>query len=275
LKAESTTTEAVRKPAFTIIELLVVVAIIAIVMGMLLPAMANARARSRSLKCIANLKQIGTAAKLYVDENDNKMPYAYLRRLNANHVITWDDLLSRNMGIALTSNEIAAPFTPAAKENKLLHCPSDRVGLAFGETRNSYTLAGHNMAPTNLPPRSDIRTGIGMFWRDDTLTPPALPVGFDFFRENLVLTPTSTLLVTELIASNNVAGNDSGTTLSAANAHIRSGQVPFGVNVGNFHNRRYTYLLIDGHVDFLEPVKTVGTGTLANPGGMWTVLSTD
>jgi len=60
-----------RTKIFTLIELLVVIAIIAILAGMLLPTLGLARERSRSMACMANLKQIAVASQYYQNDFDS------------------------------------------------------------------------------------------------------------------------------------------------------------------------------------------------------------
>jgi len=64
-----------KKSQFTLIEMLVVIAIIAILAGMVMPALGHARATAQRTNCISNQKQMITAMILYAGENDNQMIY--------------------------------------------------------------------------------------------------------------------------------------------------------------------------------------------------------
>jgi prepilin-type processing-associated H-X9-DG protein/prepilin-type N-terminal cleavage/methylation domain-containing protein len=63
-----------RRSGFTLVELLVVIGIIALLVSMLLPALNKALAHSRSVKCAANLKQIGLAFQMYRNAYNNYLP---------------------------------------------------------------------------------------------------------------------------------------------------------------------------------------------------------
>jgi len=63
-----------QRRAFTLAELLIVIAIIAVLIGILLPALSAARRSAQTVKCLASLKQLGSAFQQYAQENNRAFP---------------------------------------------------------------------------------------------------------------------------------------------------------------------------------------------------------
>lgn len=67
----------IRFKAFTLVELLVVISIIALLIAMLLPALSAAKESARAMACLSNLRQMGMAATMYRDEYQQYFPVMY------------------------------------------------------------------------------------------------------------------------------------------------------------------------------------------------------
>ena len=121
---------------FTLIELLVVIAVVGILAGLLLPALARAKAKAQGVFCLNNTKQLTLAWLMYADDHSGRLPYnlggdvsrktvAEKNNLNwVNNIMSWE-LDADNTNTATLTEASLAPY--ANKVVSTYKCPSDNV----------------------------------------------------------------------------------------------------------------------------------------------------
>lgn len=138
-------------PAFTLVELVVVVTILGMLVALLLPALASSRAKAQSVRCVANLGQWGLAFRMYADNNEDYLPRRGQGVQALDRVDRPDDWFNAlppyfnlpPFGLLATNNQ-----APEARSQSVFVCPTAR------KTAGKYFLSygmNMNLSPWNLP----------------------------------------------------------------------------------------------------------------------------
>lgn len=144
-----------RRSGFTLIELLVVIAIIAILAAILFPVMAAAKKQAITVRCTSNLKQIGYAVQMYVDDNGGRFPMWWIG--NARPPQGWNNSWNSEcsgwvyacLKYSKTKTLTACPGDP--RKNKIW--PGNRTATSFWTNKycNLGAYIDGNGQATNAP----------------------------------------------------------------------------------------------------------------------------
>jgi len=137
-----------RSGGFTLVELLVVIGIIAVLVSILLPSLNRAREAANQTKCLSNLRQLGLAFQMYLNENKGAFPYAGRFDIPRNEDWLWwqETPFGARVQADVRQSAIAKYLAPNGNVSKdFFLCPSDDVqqrpaAVSGGNYLYSYTM---------------------------------------------------------------------------------------------------------------------------------------
>lgn len=158
------------------IEVLVVIAVIALLLGLLLPVLARSKAEARKTRCLSNLRQVALAIELYAADNEQRFPLNYDGLAGRELVPNW---VYGNMADPTDRREADSLADPARtllatylKDSRPYKCPADRTDAVRSLSLNCRV----NPVRLNAEPRWLWGTGTNypIFRRAQDMTSPTL-----------------------------------------------------------------------------------------------------
>lgn len=297
-------TRARKEHEFTLIELLIVVAIIGILAAMLLPALQSARKSALAAGCTNSAKQLGTLAMMYSNDTQYFMPatgkasykYDYSGGVSCDSL--WDRVLIQylpgmnevveKMGYNGTPDSSIRKKGSAFQSIKIFACPGDNIPR-YGSVKDEYPLRSFGMSHAS---------------GDDGRTLAWINNPFKATRKTMIPVPTRTILLAEWAP---MTRGDLGfvtatyAAMSAACTQTLGIYAKWGEDQGgkdfrkasenkipksdymsprSLHNHSWNYLFCDGHVAMMHPGATIQQSrpeTIydAPDHNMWTIDPTD
>jgi prepilin-type N-terminal cleavage/methylation domain-containing protein len=169
-----------RKTAFTLVELLVVIGIIALLVSILLPALNRAREAAQRVQCLSNIRQIGTFVVMYANEYKDVAPVGFhSNQMQFNYI-----MYQRNSGWVNIGHLVAAGYDNTGRG---FYCPSEvRTNVSYDAEDNPWRPRNFNAADPKYTVAGTVqhtRSGYGSrptrFWTE-TAPGPSIPLAWNY-----------------------------------------------------------------------------------------------
>lgn len=257
------------KAGFTLIELLVVISIIALLIGLLLPALGSARDTARQIACASNLRQVGVGFYGYFGDHDQAVPVAaYTDGANR---LTWDDSIALYIASTQRLEDLASNSSvPLDEANPILGCPEDDNARRLGLAPRSYAMPQGDLGWTS--PGIGLRFDSGPIERQWRLDGDVLAPADTFLLAELITEGTAGWQVNKQSAGNQAAVNGPRNQLPPSLGGIN------GLATVVHPSASSNYLYADGHTVNWSAESTVTSAEFATwpfRHGPWTIRSDD
>jgi prepilin-type N-terminal cleavage/methylation domain-containing protein/prepilin-type processing-associated H-X9-DG protein len=251
---------------FTLIELLVVIAIISILAAILFPVFATAREKARQSTCASNLKQLGLAFTGYIQDYDEVYPMSSSGGNTFNP--TWDWEITPYLGTPKMKGGVSGSANNQVNP-MVFACPDDppvtASQQASGQQRETYAIPAPHIGCNNTTDWLGLyQVNVGGW--------PYYSAGRNM-RE--ILVPANTLELVEqpnygLLSVGSVAYAPMQAASNTCNQHAMMEFLSTPL-----HSTGFNWLFCDGHVKWMTAEQTIGTGTMTQPKGYWTLADND
>ncbi|WP_052362276.1 prepilin-type N-terminal cleavage/methylation domain-containing protein [Geminisphaera colitermitum] len=221
-----------RTTAFTLVELLTVIAIIGILAAILIPTVAAVRDTANSAKCTANLRQIGTALQLFAADHRDMYPRAYYNYgpgpgKTVSEAIAGGDWGYRDPGSGWDSILLRDYMS---RSSPVFLCPSDKTGIMRSVSEGSITLP---IAASYRFNQTHNRVN-GAVWAGRAIRVSELPL------------PSRAIAIVEATGGNHHVGMGNDTSVG-----FIKDDTP-GPVAHDRHKGAANYLFFDGHVEKMK-----------------------